>query len=100
MASSAVQLNVPRVGSTEPHLPSFSGVIWFQYVAKSDRTAPLVVMLPTNLRLLVPASDTEPSGVEPPEPDPLEPEPEVASIEPELEPLEPLGAAPSADVGP
>src|SRR3712207_8214951 len=38
-----------RVGSTDPHLPSFSGVIWFHMLAKSLRTWPRVVILPTNL---------------------------------------------------
>src|SRR5687767_1671918 len=47
--STPAQLYWSRVPSTEAHLPSFSGVIWFQYCIKSDLTWPPVVMLPTNL---------------------------------------------------
>jgi hypothetical protein len=54
-------------------LPSFSGVNWSQYVAKSERTAPFVEMLPTNF-----------FPGEPPSPDPeLDPEP---VLEPEVDP--------------
>src|SRR4051812_1545140 len=48
MRSRPVQFSWLRVPSTEPHLPSFSGVIWSQNMSKSVRTWPPVVMLPTN----------------------------------------------------
>jgi hypothetical protein len=33
---------------TDPHLPAFSGLNWFQYLEKSSRILPYVSMLPTN----------------------------------------------------
>src|ERR1039458_7998830 len=56
MASSEVQLKLPCEDCTDPHFPSFSGVIWFQYLEKSLRTAPRVVMLPANLIVPAPPS--------------------------------------------
>jgi glutathione S-transferase len=99
--SSGAQLKVPCVASTEPHLPSFSGVNCFQYVAKSERMAPLVEMLPTNLAFvevdpspLDPESNAEPESDSDPE---LEAEPEL-DAEPELELEEPEGEGPDPEL--
>jgi hypothetical protein len=37
-----------RVDSTEPHLPEFSGVTWFQYVPKVEGTLE-AMMFPTQM---------------------------------------------------
>src|SRR5690242_9275573 len=50
MPTNGPQLKDPRVASTEPHLPAFSGVTWFQYLVKVDGVLPLMV-LPRNLLL-------------------------------------------------
>jgi hypothetical protein len=66
-------------------LPSFSGVIWFQNLMKSDRTAPLVVMLPTHFAALPPELDEE-LELELELDDELEPElDEELEVEPEPE---------------
>src|SRR5881394_2635443 len=92
IVSRADQLIWLRVFSTEPHLPAFSGEIWFQYIVKSDRIWPRVSMFPTNFfssggTPLVPpppcpAAPVEPpraplppAALRPPAPDPIPPEP-------------------------
>jgi hypothetical protein len=68
-------------------------------VAKPERTAPWVVMLPTNF-LPVPPSGLDPLELEL---DPLELDPAPASFEPELEPLDvepPLDPEPDPEVDP
>src|SRR5581483_2290333 len=50
MLTRGAQLKTPWVASTEPHLPAFSGVTWFQYLVKVEGVLPLIV-LPRNLLL-------------------------------------------------
>jgi hypothetical protein len=90
-------LKVPCEGCTDPHFPSFSGVIWFQYFEKSLRTAPRVVMLPANFVMLLPPSiggalsGAAPASLLPPPPAAppvqVESDPQPRTVPPALPPL-------------